>query len=52
MDRYIQQGRKKCRMFKKFETIDLIPYSVALLMLVLEVYILLQFLHLYDRLQY
>lgn len=48
MDRYISTRAKKLRLFKKFEYIDLIPYAIALVLLLAELYILFQFIRLYE----
>lgn len=52
MDRIIHSGKQKPRLFKEFEYIDIIPYSIALLLLLAEGYILWQFLHLYAKMNY
>lgn len=49
MDRYIQSKKKEHRLFKQFECTDLIPYSIALILLLAEVYILVGFLNLHDN---
>ena len=51
MDRYIN-NKKKWRLFKEFQCIDIVPYSLALIMLVMEVYILLTFLRIAERISY
>lgn len=49
MDRIIHPRKKKQRIFKEFACIDLIPYSIALILLLAELYILCQFIRLYDK---
>jgi hypothetical protein len=44
MDRYISSQKRKLRLFKEFEWLDLIPYSIALLLLLAEITILCGFL--------
>lgn len=46
MDRYIGKQEKKIFLFKEFEYLDLIPYTIALILLVMEIYIVLQFIQL------
>jgi hypothetical protein len=50
MDRFIQSPKKKTRVFKQFESIDLIPYSLAFILLLAELYILCSFIGLSEQL--
>ena len=49
MDRYISSPKRKRRLFKEFEWLDLIPYSIALVLLGAEISILCRFLQIYQR---
>jgi len=51
MDRILLKGEKKQRWFKPFELMDLIPYSIALLMVLMQLYILLQFIKITNGMQ-
>lgn len=44
MDRVLLKYEKKQRWFKPFEWMDLIPYSIAVVLLLMQLYILLQFI--------
>ncbi len=44
MDRQIDPADKKENLFKQFEYIDLMPYGIALVLLIGELYILFQYL--------
>ena len=48
MDRFISSPKKKCYLFKPFEWLDLIPYSVALALLLGGIYILCRFAAIYQ----
>jgi hypothetical protein len=50
MDRILQPRQQKRRLFKEFECMDLIPYSIALLLLLAEGYILCGFIGLAAKL--
>ena len=52
MDRLLQSGKKKRRLWKEFECMDLIPYSIAAILLAAELYILHTFVQLYDKVHY
>lgn len=47
MDRILPKQKSKLTLFKSFEYLDLFPYSIAVLMLCGEVYILLAFIKLF-----
>ncbi|HEV7334138.1 MAG TPA: hypothetical protein VGN63_24105 [Flavisolibacter sp.] len=49
MDRYLSSSKRKRRFFKEFEWLDLIPYSIALLLLGAEISILCRFLQIYQN---
>jgi hypothetical protein len=51
MDRYLQPGKKKKRLIKEFECLDIIPYSIALVLLVAQLYIVLQLSRVYTSLR-
>jgi hypothetical protein len=51
MDRVLLKQEKKQRWFKPFEWMDLIPYTIALVMLLMQLYILLQFIKITEGMQ-
>lgn len=51
MDRALLKHEKKHRWFKPFEWMDLLPYSVAVVMLLMQLYILLQFIKIAEGIQ-
>jgi hypothetical protein len=52
MDRQLSPRQKKKQVFKEFEWLDLIPYSIAFILLLAELSILCEFLQLYNKINY
>lgn len=49
MDRFISSSKRRRRLFKAFEWHDLIPYTIALLLLLGEIVILCRFARIYEQ---
>lgn len=51
MDRILPAKKKKILFWKPFEWVDLLPYSIALAMVLMEVYLLLHFIDLSNQMK-